>query len=262
MGLPDGSDQGTHQTQALLSAAQEMELQRRDYHVERPLLNQEQLEDLGHWGPAAKTHQWRTWFRCSRARAHSLLLQHVPVLGWLPRYPVREWLLGDLLSGLSVAIMQLPQGLAYALLAGLPPMFGLYSSFYPVFIYFLFGTSRHISVGTFAVMSVMVGSVTESLTADKAFVQGLNATADDARVQVAYTLSFLVGLFQVGLGLVHFGFVVTYLSEPLVRSYTTAASVQVLVSQLKQCWRSVPSSLRLCPAPWSRRLWQEWPWYW
>ncbi|XP_034340211.1 solute carrier family 26 member 6 isoform X2 [Arvicanthis niloticus] len=210
-----------------------MELQRRDYHVERPLLNQEQLEDLGHWGPVSKTYQWRTWFRCSRARAYSLLLQHVPVLGWLPRYPVREWLLGDLLSGLSVAIMQLPQGLAYALLAGLPPMFGLYSSFYPVFVYFLFGTSRHISVGTFAVMSVMVGGVTESLTADEAFVKGLNTTVDGARVQVAYTLSFLVGLFQVGLGLVHFGFVVTYLSEPLVRSYTTAASVQVLVSQLK-----------------------------
>ncbi|XP_021518924.1 solute carrier family 26 member 6 isoform X2 [Meriones unguiculatus] len=219
-----------------------MELQRRDYHVERPLLNQEQLEDLGHWGPVPKTYQWRTWFQCSRARAHALLLQHIPVLGWLPRYPVREWLLGDLLSGLSVAIMQLPQGLAYALLAGLPPMFGLYSSFYPVFVYFLFGTSRHISVGTFAVMSVMVGSVTESLTEDEAFLQGLNATVDDARVQVAYTLSFLVGLFQVGLGLVHFGFVVTYLSEPLVRSYTTAASMQVLISQLKYVFGVKPRS--------------------
>ncbi|XP_029412050.1 solute carrier family 26 member 6 isoform X2 [Nannospalax galili] len=220
-------------TQALLSVTQDKERQRRDYHVERPLLNQEQLEELGHWGPAPKTHLWRDWFRCSRARAHALLVQHVPVVGWLPRYPVRDWLLGDLVSGLSVAIMQLPQGLAYALLAGLPPVFGLYSSFYPVFIYFLFGTSRHISVGTFAVMSVMVGGVTESLTADKAFVQSLNTTVEDARVQIAYTLSVLVGLFQVGLGLVHFGFVVTYLSEPLVRGYTTAASVQVLISQLK-----------------------------
>uniref|UniRef100_A0A8C6RHQ0 Solute carrier family 26 member 6 n=1 Tax=Nannospalax galili TaxID=1026970 RepID=A0A8C6RHQ0_NANGA len=215
------------------SVTQDKERQRRDYHVERPLLNQEQLEELGHWGPAPKTHLWRDWFRCSRARAHALLVQHVPVVGWLPRYPVRDWLLGDLVSGLSVAIMQLPQGLAYALLAGLPPVFGLYSSFYPVFIYFLFGTSRHISVGTFAVMSVMVGGVTESLTADKAFVQSLNTTVEDARVQIAYTLSVLVGLFQVGLGLVHFGFVVTYLSEPLVRGYTTAASVQVLISQLK-----------------------------
>lgn len=134
--------------------------------------------------------------------------------------------------------MQLPQGLAYALLAGLPPVFGLYSSFYPVFIYFLFGTSRHISVGTFAVMSVMVGSVTESLAPDENFLQGVNSTVDEVardgvRVQLASTLSVLVGLFQVGLGLVRFGFVVTYLSEPLVRAYTTAASVQVFVSQLK-----------------------------
>ncbi|XP_020018281.1 solute carrier family 26 member 6 isoform X2 [Castor canadensis] len=233
---------------------QAMELQKRDYHVERPLLNQEQLEELGRWSLPPKTYKWRTWFQCSRARAYALLLQHLPILGWLPRYPVRDWLLGDLLSGLSVAIMQLPQGLAYALLAGLPPVFGLYSSFYPVFIYFLFGTSRHISVGTFAVMSVMVGSVTESLAPDEDFRQDSNSTVDEeaknaARVQLASTLSVLVGLFQVGLGLVHFGFVVTYLSEPLVRSYTTAASVQVFVSQLKYVFgiqlssRSGPLSL-------------------
>ncbi|KAB1264006.1 Solute carrier family 26 member 6 [Camelus dromedarius] len=246
-----------------------MELRRRDYHVERPLLNQERLEELGRRGSAAGTRQWRIWFRCSRARARALLLQYLPILAWLPQYPVREWLLGDLLSGLSVAIMQLPQGLAYALLAGLPPVFGLYSSFYPVFIYFLFGTSRHISVGTFAIMSVMVGSVTESLAPDEAFMQDLNSTVnvtarDAARVQLASTLSVLVGLFQVrrpsppltapstpqvGLGLVHFGFVVTYLSEPLVRGYTTAASVHVFVSQLKYVFglylssRSGPLSL-------------------
>uniref|UniRef100_A0A8C4LNR0 Solute carrier family 26 member 6 n=1 Tax=Equus asinus asinus TaxID=83772 RepID=A0A8C4LNR0_EQUAS len=225
-------------TQALLSTTQEMELRRRDYQVERPLLNQKQLEELGRWSSVTGTHQWRTWLQCSHARARALLLQYLPVLAWLPRYPVRDWLLGDLLSGLSVAIMQLPQGLAYALLAGLPPVFGLYSSFYPVFIYFLFGTSRHISVGTFAVMSVMVGSVTESLAPDEDFLQDLNSTVnetarDAARVQLASALSVLVGLFQVGLGLVHFGFVVTYLSEPLVRGYTTAASVQVFISQLK-----------------------------
>ncbi|XP_063661820.1 solute carrier family 26 member 6 isoform X5 [Pan troglodytes] len=232
MGLADAS--GPRDTQALLSATQAMELRRRDYHMERPLLNQEHLEELGRWGSAPRTHQWRTWLQCSRAQAYALLLQHLPVLVWLPRYPVRDWLLGDLLSGLSVAIMQLPQGLAYALLAGLPPVFGLYSSFYPVFIYFLFGTSRHISVGTFAVMSVMVGSVTESLAPQALNDSMINETARDAaRVPVASTLSVLVGLFQVGLGLIHFGFVVTYLSEPLVRGYTTAAAVQVFVSQLK-----------------------------
>nr|KAF6476207.1 solute carrier family 26 member 6 [Rousettus aegyptiacus] len=236
MGLSEAS--GPRDTQALLATTEAMELRRRDYRVERPVLDQEKLEELGHWGLASGAPQWRTWFQCSHARARALLLQHLPVLAWLPQYPVRDWLLGDLLSGLSVAIMQLPQGLAYALLAGLPPVFGLYSSFYPVFIYFLFGTSRHISVGTFAVMSVMVGSVTESLYPDEAFLQDLNSTVnhmarDAARVQLASALSVLVGLFQVGLGLVHFGFVVTYLSEPLVRGYTTAASVQVFVSQLK-----------------------------
>uniref|UniRef100_A0A5F9DV81 Solute carrier family 26 member 6 n=1 Tax=Oryctolagus cuniculus TaxID=9986 RepID=A0A5F9DV81_RABIT len=117
-GLVDRS--GPRDTQALLSATQAMELQRRDYHVERPLLNQQQLEELGHWGPAPRTHQWRTWLQCSRARAYALLLRHFPILAWLPRYPVRDWLLGDVLSGLSVAIMQLPQG---ELLAG--PRLGL-----------------------------------------------------------------------------------------------------------------------------------------
>ncbi|XP_049496328.1 LOW QUALITY PROTEIN: cadherin EGF LAG seven-pass G-type receptor 3 [Panthera uncia] len=250
--LSPDSDQ--RDTEALLPVTQAMELRKRNYYVERPLLNQEQLEELGCLTSATETHQWRAWFQCSYTRARALLLQHLPVLAWLPRYPVRDWLLGDLLAGLSVAIMQLPQGLAYALLAGLPPVFGLYSSFYPVFIYFLFGTSRHISVGTFAVMSVMVGSVTESLAPDEDFLQAENATVDEeardaARVQLTATLSVLVGLFQVGLGLVHFGFVVTYLSEPLVRGYTTAASIQVFVSQLKYVFglqlssRSGPLSL-------------------
>ncbi|XP_073888186.1 solute carrier family 26 member 6 isoform X17 [Macaca fascicularis] len=210
MGLADAS--GPRDTQALLSATQAVELRRRDYHMERPLLNQEHLEELGRWGSAPRTRQWRTWLQCSHARARALLLQHLPVLVWLPRYPVRDWLLGDLLSGMSVAIMQLPQGLAYALLAGLPPVFGLYSSFYPVFIYFLFGTSRHISVGTFAVMSVMVGSVTESLAPQTLNDSTINETTRDAeRVRVASTLSVLVGLFQLigatgisyGMGLKH-----------------------------------------------------------
>lgn len=119
-------------------------------------------------------------------------------LAWLPRYPLRDWLLGDLLAGLSVAIMQLPQGLAYALLAGLPPC-SASTALLSCLVYFLFGTSRHISVGTFAVMSVMVGSVTESLAPDENFLQAVNSTIDEAtrdatRVELASTLSVLVGL--------------------------------------------------------------------
>ncbi|XP_040425061.1 cadherin EGF LAG seven-pass G-type receptor 3, partial [Cygnus olor] len=179
---------------------------------------------------------------CSASTAKSLLYRFLPVLRWLPRYPVKDWLLGDITSGFSVGIMHLPQGLAYALLAGLPPVTGLYSSFYPVFLYFFFGTSRHNSVGPFAVISVMIGSVTESLLPSEKFfvsVNGSNTTIvdevkrDAARVELVATITILSGVFQVALGLLQFGFVVTYLSDPLVRGYTTAASVHVLISQLK-----------------------------
>uniref|UniRef100_A0A803VWC1 Solute carrier family 26 member 6 n=1 Tax=Ficedula albicollis TaxID=59894 RepID=A0A803VWC1_FICAL len=178
--------------------------------------------------------------RCSGSAAKSLLFRFLPFLRWLPRYPVKDWLLGDIVSGFSVGIMHLPQGLAYALLAGLPPVTGLYSSFYPVFLYFFFGTSRHNSVGPFAVISVMIGSLTESLVPSENFVESVNGTnvtneelRDAARVELVATITVLTGIFQVALGLLQFGFVVTYLSDPLVRGYTTASSVHVLVSQLK-----------------------------
>ncbi|NXT20783.1 S26A6 protein, partial [Syrrhaptes paradoxus] len=202
--------------------------------------------------------------RCSASAAKSLLFRFLPFLYWLPRYPLKDWLLGDIASGFSVGIMHLPQGLAYALLAGLPPVTGLYSSFYPVFLYFFFGTSRHNSVGElrdrflvltlgslptpclspgpFAVISVMIGSLTESLVPSEDFLEPVNGTNDTivneelrdaARVELVATITVLTGIFQVALGLLQFGFVVTYLSDPLVRGYTTAASVHVLVSQLK-----------------------------
>ncbi|NWU67556.1 S26A6 protein, partial [Pterocles burchelli] len=206
--------------------------------------------------------------RCSASTAKSLLFRFLPFLYWLPRYPVKDWLPGDIASGFSVGIMLLPQGLAYALLAGLPPVTGLYSSFYPVFLYFFFGTSRHnsvgelrdrvlpwgcgflvltlrspptpcLSLGPFAVISVMIGSLTESLVPTKNFLEpGTNDTVnkdlrDVARVELVATITVLTGIFQVALGLLQFGFVVTYLSDTLVRGYTTATSVHVLVSQLK-----------------------------
>uniref|UniRef100_A0A3B3BIA4 Solute carrier family 26 member 6, like 1 n=2 Tax=Oryzias melastigma TaxID=30732 RepID=A0A3B3BIA4_ORYME len=148
----------------------------------------------------------------------------------------------DLISGISVGIMHLPQGMAYALLASVPPVFGLYSSLYPALIYFFFGTSRHISIGTFTILSIMVGGVTEKLAPDEIFLKtnGTNITAevditarDLYRVKVAAAATLLGGLIQVFLGIVKFGFVGTYLSEPLVRAYTTAAAAHAVVGQLK-----------------------------
>ncbi|XP_013763521.1 prestin [Pundamilia nyererei] len=135
-------------------------------------------------------------------------------------------------------------GLAYAMLAAVPPVYGLYSSFYPVLLYTFFGTSRHISVGTFAVISLMIGGVAVREAPDSMFMN-INATGanasdainvelrDKSRVQVAVMVTTLAGLIQIVLGLLRFGFVAIYLTEPLVRGFTTAASMHVVISQLK-----------------------------
>uniref|UniRef100_A0A673HIY0 Solute carrier family 26 member 6-like n=1 Tax=Sinocyclocheilus rhinocerous TaxID=307959 RepID=A0A673HIY0_9TELE len=175
------------------------------YQIQRDVLDElsvDQVAEKSDFKISTK-EKLRDAVRCTGPRFKSCFLSFVPLLAWLPRYPFRENAIGDLISGISVGIMHLPQGMAYALLAAVPPVFGLYSSFYPILIYFIFGTSKHISVGTYAVMSVMIGSVTD------------------------------VCGFDLLLGVVRFGFVVTYLSEPLVRAYTTAAAIHVIVSQLK-----------------------------
>uniref|UniRef100_A0A673G6W1 Solute carrier family 26 member 6-like n=1 Tax=Sinocyclocheilus rhinocerous TaxID=307959 RepID=A0A673G6W1_9TELE len=214
------------------------------YHIQRDVLDElgvDQVAEKSDFKISAN-EKLRDAVRCTGPRFKSCFLSFVPLLAWLPRYPFRENAIGDLISGISVGIMHLPQGMAYALLAAVPPVFGLYSSFYPILIYFIFGTSKHISVGTYAVMSVMIGSVTERLAPDSDFVipgNDTNSTTldvfsrDAERVKIAATVTFLSGIFQLLLGLVRFGFVVTYLSEPLVRAYTTAAAIHVIVSQLK-----------------------------
>ncbi|XP_041654924.1 solute carrier family 26 member 6 isoform X2 [Cheilinus undulatus] len=220
------------------------ERRRPGYNVHREVLDEGAVEELAKKSEVTTSlsEKVKKSLRCSGPKVKSCLLGTVPVLSWLPRYSFKENALGDLISGISVGIMQLPQGMAYALLASVPPVFGLYSSFYPVLIYFIFGTSKHISIGTYAVLSVMIGGVIERVAPDSKFMVWddvtnssiVNETARDAeRVHVAATVTLLSGLFQILLGLVQFGFVVTYLSEPLVRGYTTGAAVHVIVSQLK-----------------------------
>uniref|UniRef100_A0A3P9MQR1 Solute carrier family 26 member 5 n=1 Tax=Oryzias latipes TaxID=8090 RepID=A0A3P9MQR1_ORYLA len=183
-------------------------------------------------------------FQCTSSKAKAVALTFLPFLTWLPTYPVKKYLLSDVVSGLSTSVVQLPQGLAYAMLAAVPPVYGLYSSFYPVVLYAFFGTSRHVSVGTFAVISLMIGGVAVREAPDHMFpVFSGNATnnssvfdkeaCENRRVQVAVVLTTLVGIIQFVFGLLRFGFVAIYLTEPLVRGFTTAAAVHVVVSQLK-----------------------------
>ncbi|XP_017294236.2 prestin [Kryptolebias marmoratus] len=182
-------------------------------------------------------------FRCSSEKAKAVVFSFLPILTWLPSYPVKKYLLSDVISGLSTGVVQLPQGLAYALLAAVPPVYGLYSSFYPVLLYTFFGTSRHVSMGTFAVISLMIGGVAVREAPESAFplpanVSNSSVTFDEEalnarRVQVAAVLTTMVGIIQIVFGLLRFGFVSIYLTEPLVRGFTTAAAMHVVISQLK-----------------------------
>uniref|UniRef100_A0A3Q3D2H4 Solute carrier family 26 member 6 n=1 Tax=Hippocampus comes TaxID=109280 RepID=A0A3Q3D2H4_HIPCM len=224
-----------------------------EYSVQRQVLDELCLDEVaqkGSWSAKPTfSERLKGSMRCSVPRAKEILLSWVPVFGWLPKYSIRENAIGDLISGCSVGIMHLPQGMAYALLASLSPVIGLYTSLYPVLVYFIFGTSRHISIGTFAVISIMIGSVTERLAPDSNFlVNATNGTGSvntneqgAYRVQIACSLTVLAGLFQILLGVVRFGFVVTYLSEPLVRGYTTGSACHVFGSQLKYLFGLSPA---------------------
>uniref|UniRef100_A0A4X2L142 Solute carrier family 26 member 5 n=1 Tax=Vombatus ursinus TaxID=29139 RepID=A0A4X2L142_VOMUR len=177
---------------------------------------------------------------CTPKKIRNIIYMFLPICKWLPAYKPREYVFGDFVSGISTGVLHLPQGLAFAMLAAVPPVFGLYSSFYPVILYCFFGTSRHVSIGPFAVISLMIGGVAVRLVPDDMYVGGGGANStngteerDAMRVKVAMSVTLLSGIIQFCLGVLRFGFVAIYLTEPLVRGFTTAAAVHVFTSMLK-----------------------------
>ncbi|XP_041917338.1 sulfate transporter isoform X1 [Alosa sapidissima] len=190
---------------------------------------------------------------CSTARAKALLLDSVPILRWLPRYRLREWLLGDMMSGVIVGILLVPQSIAYSLLAGQDPIYGLYTSFFSSIIYALLGSSRHISVGIFGVLCLLVGQVVDREVALAGYPpeNNINLTTDMTgsamenstmgvvcdrscyAILVGATVTFTAGVFQVLMGLLQVGFVSVFLSDSLLSGFATGASLTILTSQLK-----------------------------
>ncbi|XP_068827937.1 solute carrier family 26 member 10-like isoform X1 [Capricornis sumatraensis] len=181
----------------------------------------------------------RLWRRrasaCSGPGAWRLLLARLPPLRWLPHYRWRAWLLGDAVAGLTVGIVHVPQGMAFALLTSVPPVFGLYTSFFPVLIYTLLGTGRHLSTGTFAVLSLMTGSAVERLVPEplSGNLSGIEREQLDAqRVGAAAAVAFGSGALMLGMFALQLGVLATFLSEPVVKALTSGAALHVLVSQL------------------------------
>ncbi|RMX43870.1 hypothetical protein pdam_00021076 [Pocillopora damicornis] len=189
---------------------------------------------------------------CSWSGFISVLTQLMPIIRWLPKYNFKEDLFPDLNGGVTVAVMHIPQGLAFAMLASLPPVTGLYTAIIPVLLYMIMGTSRHLSVGSFAVICLMVAQVVErevghmpatpspapgnsSMPSPSPTSGGsaLWSPYDSAKLEVAISLSLLVGIIQVIMGVAKLGVVATYLSDPLISGFTTGSAVLVVNSQLK-----------------------------
>ncbi|KAK2825487.1 hypothetical protein Q7C36_019414 [Tachysurus vachellii] len=174
--------------------------------------------------------------RCSPLQCLHLLQQRIPIFTWLPKYRLRKWILGDTVAGLTVGILHIPQGMAFALLTSVAPIYGLYTSFFPVVLYMLFGTGRHVSTGTFAVVSLMTGTVVEQLVPTP---PDLNCSSpevtelEDRRIGVASAIAFLSGLMMLCMFGLQLGFLSTYLSDPIVKAFTSAAAFHVTVSQLQ-----------------------------
>lgn len=146
----------------------------------------------------------------------------IPALSWMKSYR-KDQLMGDIPAGLTVGVMLIPQGMAYAMIAGLPPIYGLYASTIPLIIYGLLGTSRQLAVGPVAMMSLLTAASVGALA------------GNDLETYIAYaaTLALLVGILQWGLGVFRLGFVVNFLSHPVISGFTSAAALIIGLSQLK-----------------------------
>src|SRR5438045_1085662 len=148
--------------------------------------------------------------------------KRLPVFEWLRSYG-RPDLNGDLVAGLTVGAMLIPQSMGYALLAGLPPQVGLYAAVLPLVAYAAIGGSRQLGVGPTAISSLLTAAGLAKLShGDPAVAVGLAAT-----------LALMVGVMRIVLGLARLGFMVSFLSRPVLSGFTSAAAILIGASQLK-----------------------------
>eukprot|EP00081_Caenorhabditis_elegans_P012399 NP_491138.2 SULfate Permease family [Caenorhabditis elegans] len=193
------------------------------------------LKSIGKW-------KRKEWIQFARGR--------IPITMWLPRYTWKSNFLVDFLGGLMVSVLSVPQSLAYGMLVGVPPSYGLITGIIGPIIYALFGTSKHSSPGAFAIVSLMVGTVVESF----GDVGSTNGTidsnvdllccrenkprvSDGDAIGIAASVTLLVGLFQILFGLLNAGLLAVWLSDQLVQGLISGAAVHVLTSQLKSMTR-------------------------
>jgi len=146
----------------------------------------------------------------------------IPILEWLPNYNSSR-LKGDFIAGITVSIILIPQGIAYALIAGLPPIYGLYCALVPQLVYAIFGSSRQVAIGPVAMDSLIVATGVSTLA----------LAGSDSYIAIAILLAFMVGTIQFLLGVFRLGFIVNFLSKPVISGFTSAVALTIGINQFR-----------------------------
>ena len=216
--------------------------------IKRKVYSQEEFNDTFDYNPEKSTslrEKLKSQCSCSGKCLKTSVKSHLPFIDILLNYEWRNWLVSDMVAGLSVGIIHIPQGMGFSILASLPPVYGLYSSFFPVLAYFFLGTSRHISFGTMAVISLLIATVvdreSERLGLDEDF-SGTNTTdplssytkpdAVATKVGIACAVSLLVGIIQTLLGIFKLGVVASFMSTSFVGGFLMGAGFHIAMSQV------------------------------
>tara|TARA_R110000787_G_scaffold26154_1_gene73271 strand:+ start:11381 stop:13192 length:1812 start_codon:yes stop_codon:yes gene_type:complete len=150
------------------------------------------------------------------------LEKYFPILNWGRKYR-GETFVNDMVAAVIVTIMLIPQSLAYALLAGLPPQIGLYASILPLIVYAIFGSSRQLAVGPVAILSLMTAAAAGKIA----------ATGTAQYIEAALILAFLSGIILLAMGFLRMGFLANFLSHPVVSAFITASGIIIAASQMK-----------------------------
>ncbi len=146
----------------------------------------------------------------------------LPILEWLPLYTASRFK-GDFVAGITVGIILIPQGIAYALIAGLPPIYGLYAALVPQLVFAIFGSSRQVAIGPVAMDSLIVA----------AGVSTLALTGSQSYIEIALLLALMVGAIQFLMGVFRLGFVVNFLSKPVITGFTSAVALIIGFNQFR-----------------------------
>lgn len=146
----------------------------------------------------------------------------IPILEWLPNYNTSLFK-GDLFAGITVGIVLIPQGIAYALIAGLPPIYGLYCALVPQVMYAIFGSSRQVAIGPVAMDSLIVATGVSTLA----------LVGSENYISIAILLALMVGTIQLIMGVFNLGFIVNFLSKPVITGFTSAVALIIGFNQFR-----------------------------